>query len=135
MQQNQMQQMIEQLTAGMSPEEAEQTMQSIFSDVQGEQGALQEQFAQAQQIRNTPTGQGIQAGNQYVAQSPLSSLANVMNKGAAAYGQRKANTAQRGMVDESTRLNNLLAKAVVASGGKGANTDTPTYDPYAQESI
>lgn len=79
-----------------NPEMLEQLQQNpemlrqFYQDYMGQEGIANEQLAQADALRNTQTGQGMQAGGQFVAGSPLSGLANVGNKLTAANQQRTA---------------------------------------------
>ena len=59
----------------LPPEEQQAAMMGMYQDYQGQEGVISEQLAQANALRGQGGPQGVQAGSQYVAASPLSHLA------------------------------------------------------------
>jgi hypothetical protein len=88
---------------GMEPAERAETLRRMYQDYQG-QGALNtEAMSQADALRNTATPEGVQAGNQYVAASPLSHLAKGVKDVKGNMDYRKAQAAQQALSGDKTQ--------------------------------
>jgi hypothetical protein len=109
--------------AMISPEQ----VQAIYADYAGEQGAIDQQRAQAEALRGaTQRGQGgTMAGSRvFVADNPLETLAGIGGEFVSASQQRKANERQEAM-------NKMRSRGQLGTGMMGANTRL-NVDPRAQ---
>jgi hypothetical protein len=77
-------------------------LRQLYQDYTGQEGIANEQLAQADALRNTQVNEGMNAGGQFVAGSPLSQLAKVGNQGMAAYQQRQAMDKKKALSEDRT---------------------------------
>jgi len=65
----------------LPPEQRQQIMNNLFQDYMGKRDAIGDEQQLASQVMQGGSADGIRAGNQYVAASPLSHLSNALMKG------------------------------------------------------
>lgn len=65
-------------------------LRQLYQDYMGQGQMADEQMAQANELRGQQAPQGIRAGGQFVASSPLSQIANVGTRGIGAWQGREA---------------------------------------------
>lgn len=86
----------------MPPEERAAFMRQMYQDYSGLTASNTEAMSQADALRSQAAPQGVNAGKQFVAASPLSHLANVGNKFIGAKQYNDAKTAQEGLTTDRT---------------------------------
>ena len=103
---------------GMPPEEQAAFMRKMYQDYSGQEAINTEAMSQADALRSGGTPQGVQAGNQFVAASPLSHIAKGMNDYS---GNRDYKAAQDDIAQQSQDKSDVLAQFAAMQGGIGGS--------------
>lgn len=91
-------------------EERQAAMQRMSQDYQGKRGAMSDQMQMAQQLRNTPSAQGRQAGRVYTAANPLEHIASAYQQRKGSDMQEEALAAKKALSDEyGTGVQDVMA--------------------------
>jgi hypothetical protein len=78
-------------------------LRQLYQDYIGQGQMADEQMAQAEALRGQQAPQGLQAGGQFVASSPLSHLANTGSRGIGAWQGRQALAEKKRLSDDKTQ--------------------------------
>lgn len=103
----------------------EDEKKAIYVDYMGQRQMLDDQYAQANELMNTETPEGMQAGNVYVSSNPLSHI----GKGIKEY--RGAKESQR-INKEREKLSEQYSMGSAAAGDVAANRDAQQMEMLSQ---
>jgi hypothetical protein len=105
---------------GMPPEERAAFMRKMYQDYTGQEAINTEAMSQADLLRSGGTPQGVHAGQQYVAASPLSHIAKGMNQYS---GTRDYKAAQDEIAARSKDKSDVLAQFAAMQAGMGGSKE------------
>lgn len=102
----------------------------ILANYDMELGAINDEQAMAQQLRGRANTDGIQAGNQFVAASPLSHIADAGNNFMAGRQEKQAADAKRSLGDKENERSMAMAN-ILRGAGSSPMQQVPRDDPQA----
>ena len=97
----------------------DEQLEALTKDLGGEQNIVDNQMAMAEQLRGREPAQGINAGGQYVAASPLAHIAKTGNNILADYRQNKGIDAMGDISGQRGNTNKTLADILRGAGSQG----------------
>lgn len=116
---------------------SEADLAAIYADYEGQRATIDKQRAMSAGIRQEVTGNmgGIQAGNVFVADTPMAGLGAVAAIGADAYAQKKAGQKEDALSAQNAQARESYAGALSSAvrGAGGQPTPQPQAAPLSVE--
>lgn len=130
---NMLQIAMEQLKQMPDGPEKDLAIEQLFQDYPGLENVIAEQLNQADRMTKDDSAQGINAGGQFVAASPMAHMSSALKQGIGAYGQQQAYDKMGDLSQDRTDALSGVAQAGL--GGIGAASSvaqsTQGYMPRA----
>ncbi len=106
-------------TIGSMPDgpEKDEAIRVLSQDYEGLTDIADNQLEFANELRNTPTPQGVQAGQVYVASDPWAHVGQALSRGAGSIGRYKAMKDRQGLSADQESATAALLRAGIGGGG------------------